>query len=440
MRGETAARALVLGAGISGLAAARRLRRQGFSVIVLEAGRVAGGLMRTAEVAGCRFELGPSTVKRSPELEALCRDAGCGERLETVAPAAGKRYVLLRGELVALPASPPAWLTTPLLGARGRLRLLTEPLRRRGPGPQEALADFVRRRLGPEAVPLVDAVALGVFAGDPGELAVGWAFPEIYRLERDHGSLIRGLLELRRSNTAGRPTVVGYQGGFSALAADLAQGLDVRYGTAVRRVMRCGDGFAVEADGAAGASRFEARRLISALPAAPSLGVLAGLGDLRPLAALPHAAVAVLNLVLPRAAVRHPLDGFGCLVPHGENLPILGCLFVSSLLPDAAPEDRVALTVMIGGRRRPALVDEDDDRLRALALDALRRPLGITGPPLGCRLTRWPAAIPQPTADWPALQAAADAVEASHPGLRLLGSWRSGPGVPSCVRGGWSVA
>jgi len=434
--------ALVLGAGIAGLAAARSLRRAGWQVTVLEAAQRVGGVLTSITLGGCHFECGPNTVQASDELLALCQDAGCANGLQPTAARAARRYLVRDGALVALPASPWAFITTPLFSRSGKLRLLTEPLRGRGPGPHEPLADFVRRRLGPEAVSIIDALAHGVYAGDARELAVGYAFPKVYRLEAEHGSLVRGMLRVRSkiAGPGGPKSLIGFAGGFEALAGRLGRDLDIRLGTRALRVEHDGRRFRLLAESDAGPQRFAAARLVSALPAAPAVSVLAPLGDLGPAGDIPHAPVAVVNLVFDRDALGHALDGFGFLAPAGAGLPILGCLFISTLFPDRAPPGKAALTVMLGGRQHAEQVDLDDPTLVRVAIDALGGLLAVRAAPLASHVTHWRQGIAQATAAWPAAQAAGDALEAAYPGLSVLGSWRSGVGVPNCVRAGWQVA
>src|SRR5258708_5755449 len=116
--------AVVVGAGISGLATAFRLVRAGMRVAVLEASPRPGGALVTREAAGFRFELGPNTVLESdPSLPALIRDCGLGgERLVT-APAARRRWVWHGGRLRALPSGPLAFLFSPLFPPAAKLRL-----------------------------------------------------------------------------------------------------------------------------------------------------------------------------------------------------------------------------------------------------------------------------------------------------------------------------
>lgn len=436
---RTDRRAVVLGAGITGLAAARRLRRDRYQVTVVERRDRVGGTMHTVARDGFRFELGPNTVHSTPALEALCRDAGCHDRLHAAGGAGKKRYLLHLGRLVALPGSPPSLLTTPILPLSARLRLLTEPLRRRGPTHGESVGAFVTRRLGRHAAATFgEAMVQGVYAGDPDELHVDLAFSRVHQLEQEHGSLLAGLRQAKAA-ADGRRTVVGFEGGFSALARTLAADLDVRLDTEAHAVRPTPQGFALDLDGPGGAATLEAERLIVTVPPATSARLLRSLGPLDRARALPHAPVAVVALGFARREVEHPLDGFGFLAPHSEGLPLLGCLFPSTLFQGVAPPDAVSLVAMIGGRRRPELVERDDDALVETACEALAPLVGLRGAPQVTEVRRWQPGILQPTGALRDARAQADAIERAHPGLEILGAWRSGVGVPDCVAAGWDT-
>ncbi len=488
---------IVLGAGISGLAAARALARAGRRPVVLEAAAAPGGVMATVVRAGYLAELGPNTVQEAPALLELAADAECGGDLLPASAAARKRFVVHRGRLVALPSGPRGLLTTPLLSFGGKARLATEPWRRRGPGPHESVAAFFHRRLGREALPLADAMGLGVFAGDPEELAIGFAFGRAYALEREHGSLLRGLVHAARRGARPRSArvprhLLGFRGGFAALAARLAAGLDIRYGWEAVSVAHKGPGddFLLLATQEGNPRALSAPRLVSALPAAATAAVLAplagaagletstalsgipggsgpsgvsrvsegsgtsevsgveqrsggsgvsGVDRVAAIAAIPHAPVAVVALGYAREQVLHPLDGFGFLAPHREGRNILGCLFSSTLFPDRAPAGRVLLTSIAGGRRQPGLVELADADLFALVRRELGALLGVSGEPEMAVLRRWQPGIPQPIAAWQSAREAALILEKTHPGLTVLGSWLRGVGLPDCARAGWEI-
>ncbi|HKF53534.1 MAG TPA: protoporphyrinogen oxidase, partial [Candidatus Acidoferrales bacterium] len=164
--------AIIIGAGISGLACALRLRELGVSVRVLEATSRAGGLIATEQQNGFLFESGPQSFQLTPELRELIHLAGCESELLEANPQS-PRYVLRGGKLRPAPMSPPAILTSSLLGAGSKMRVLSEPFRRSQPTAEdESFADFVRRRFGTEILEhLAGPFVSGVFAGDPEKLS-----------------------------------------------------------------------------------------------------------------------------------------------------------------------------------------------------------------------------------------------------------------------------
>ena len=130
---------------------------------------------------------------------------------------ANRRYVVRDGSLVPFPLTPPAMLGTRLFSLRAKLRVLLEPLVRRGADDgDESVASFVRRRLGREVLDYaVDPFISGIFAGDAETLSMAHAFPRVARAGAPHGSLSKGLMAQRRealraatasSRPARRPT------------------------------------------------------------------------------------------------------------------------------------------------------------------------------------------------------------------------------------------
>jgi len=440
--------AVVVGAGISGLAAAFRLVRAGLRVAVLEASSRPGGALLTHEAMGFRFELGPNTVVESdPSLPALIRDCGLeGERV-VAAPAARRRWVWHRGRLRELPGGPLGFLLSPLFSPAAKLRLLREPwVAAPPPGgeDEETIAAFVRRRLGEAFLErAVGPFVSGVFAGDPERLAVRWAAPRIAALEAEHGSLIRGALARRQGPAAApRGAMVSLRGGLEQLPRQLAREIGaVRYGIACRGLRRDGELFMVEhAGGAVGA-----RRVLLAVPAEVAAALLAGLtaGRSRPLAEIPYAEVAVVAAGYRRQDVAQPLDGFGFLRATGcggAGLRLLGCLFTSSLFPERAPAGCVALTAFFGGRTDPEAAAWSDERLGAAAQEDLGRALGVRGEPLARAVRRWPRAIPQYELGHGRFVALQAEIESELPGLYLAGSYLGGVSVADCVRNATDLA
>src|SRR4051794_13765158 len=116
---------IVIGAGISGLVAAHRLAKAGRDVLVLESSDVPGGAIRTETLDGFIVERGPNSVRMTDGLEALAGELGLADELVLADPRA-PRYVYLGGKLVRAPMGPASIVTTPLLSARAKLRVLAE--------------------------------------------------------------------------------------------------------------------------------------------------------------------------------------------------------------------------------------------------------------------------------------------------------------------------
>ena len=451
--------AVVVGAGITGLAAAWELARHGLRAVVLEAAPRPGGAISTWRPEGpdgpWLFELGPNTVlEKGSGLPVLIAESGlAGQRL-VAAPAGQRRYVWKGGTLLPLPASPPAFLTTRLFPAGAKLRVLREPFVPRWTGDrEESIADFVRRRLGPAFLDYaVGPFVSGVFAGDPEQLSMDWAIPVLADLEREHGGLVRGMIARRRAarrDGAARPqggpagpggAMISFRSGLEQLPRALAAGLDVRTATPCLGIgpLDRGPGFAV----ATAAGELTAEHLIVTVDAVAAAGLLAGAtgGASQPLAEIPYARVAVVALGFRRQDVAHPLDGFGFLAPRREDLRILGCLFPSELFPGRAPAGHVALSAFAGGRTDEEVTTWDDARLLATVLADLRRALGVRGEPVVARVERWPRAIPQYEIGHGRFVALARKIEERLPGLHLAGSWLGGVSVSDRVERGLETA
>lgn len=444
-----ASRVAVLGAGITGLTAAWHLHRAGLTPVVFEKGGRVGGAIGAVRSDGWLHELGPnSLLEGSAAVADFIDAAGLRERRLYAADAARQRYIVRGGRLVAMPASPPSFLTTRLFSWRAKLGLLGEPWRPRGSRDrEESVADFVLRRLGREFLDYaVNPFVGGVYAGDPTRLSVRHGFPKLLALEQEHGSLLRGAV--KRRNTSGGPKgrIFSFPNGLGELPETLATTL----GAAVRRrhdvlsVTRHGADWRVEFEvgGARQTEMFAA--VVCALPA----DALAGLkledagppGALQVLHEIVHPPVATVFLGYRRADIRHPLDGFGFLVPQVERRNLLGSLFSSTLFPARAPDGCVALTSFVGGTRNPELAGRDDAELRRMVHEELAQLVGAGAPPVYAHIHRWPRAIPQYELGYQRFKDAIASVETAAPGLFIGGNARDGISLANCIESGRRLA
>lgn len=442
-------RVAVLGGGLTGLTAAWHLKQAGLTPVVFEKSTRIGGAIGAVRKDGWLHELGPnSMLESSPELAAFIDAIGLGARRIYAAPAARQRYIVRGSRPVAMPTSPLSFATTRLFSLSAKLALLGEPWRPRGAAiVEESVTDFVLRRLGREFLDYaINPFVGGVYAGDPTSLSVQHAFPKLHALEQEHGSLIRGALKRRNASGGPKGRMFSFPNGLSEVPEALARSLGdaVQLGTVVTAVRRLGSGWEIETlntpPGQVG--RFDA--VICALPAdALAMLHLQGIPQpdrLVPLREIEQPSVASVFMGFRRGDVRHPLDGFGVLVPEVERRAILGTLFSSTLFPGRAPDGHVALTTFVGGMRRPELARLGDEELSHLVHHELTQLLGVTAAPVFMRIQRWPRAIPQYTLGYQRFKDVMAAAESAAPGLFIGGNVRDGISLANCISSGSRLA
>ncbi|HSF07073.1 MAG TPA: protoporphyrinogen oxidase [Methylomirabilota bacterium] len=458
-------RLVVIGGGIAGLAAAHRAvelareRSIPLDLTVLEARDRLGGTIETERAGGFLIEAGPdSFLSEKPWALALCRRLGLEPRLVGTDDRFRRTFVWFRGRLHPLPEgfqllAPTRlrpFLASRLLSWPGKARMALDVILPRGAaGDDESLGAFVRRRLGREALERVaQPLVAGIYTADPEELSLRATMPRFLELERAQRSLIIGLWRASR----GGPAASGTSGARWSLFVTLSDGMGelvhalaarlpagaVHLKRRVTGVVRRAAAWAVDGGG----PTVEADRVIVAVEAHaasrllryvdPSLTTL--------LQVIPYASSATVSLGYQRAAIRHPLDGFGFVVPRVEGQALLACTFSSVKYPGRAPDGHVLLRCFLGGALNAGILERDDDELVRLAGQELAAALGLVGEPILIRVARHPAAMPQYVIGHLRTLEAIDQRLQAAPGLYLAGSAYRGIGIADCVRSGEAAA
>jgi oxygen-dependent protoporphyrinogen oxidase len=464
-RGSSRDRVVIVGAGLTGLAAAHRLvsrasnARRPIEVVVLEAQDRVGGAVWTERAGGFTIEGGAdSFITNKPWALDLCRELGLGDQIIGTDDRNRRSFVVRKGKLVPVPEGfvlmAPGrllpLLSSPILSVRGKLRMLMDlVLPRKVDDSDESLAAFVRRRLGREALDrLVQPLVGGIYTADPAELSLKATLPQFPAMEREHGSLILGAIRQSRQARSGER---GASGARYGLFASLADGMDtlpnallralpprtVRTGTSVRRISRPDPGkpWRVELlDG----PPIEAGAVILTTEAHASARLLDGFDPelALQLRSIPYASSAIVTVAYPKDRVAHPLDGFGVVVPAAEGRSILAASFLSVKFPSRAPAGTALIRVFVGGATQPALFELDDDELKSLVRGELGALLGASGEPLLIGVARHDRAMPQYTLGHLDRVEAIRNRAARHSRLILAGNAFNGVGIPDCVRSG----
>ncbi len=429
----------VVGAGITGLAAAHRLRTTlgpAARITVLERGSRIGGVLRTVELGGARYDVGAEAfLTRRPEVPALLAELGLADQL--VHPGTAAAAVLAGGRVRALPARTLLGVPGDVDSVRGLLtddavaRVSAEPGQpwTWEPGADPSVGELVRARLGSEVVArAVDPLLGGVYSGSSDTLGVRAAVPTLAAaLDAGAPGLLAGVVAALPAPRPGVPVFGALRDGYSVLLDALAATVDVRLGCRVEAVRPRTTGWDVVVDGVVEA--FDA--VVLAAPA-PVVSQLLG----RSLG-IDLASVAVVGLAF--GALPELPDTSGLLVAAGEALHAKAFTHSSRKWPHLA-RGPVLLRASLGRFGHAAVLQREDDELVALVRADLAAVHGITAAPVDAVVQRWDDGLPQYAPGHPGRVGAVDAHVAGLAGLEVAGSWRRGVGVPACIGDGWAAA
>ena len=468
-------RTAVIGGGIAGLAAAYELeqaRAADTSVryTLFEARERLGGALASEVVQGTVLERGPdSFLSEKPAAAALCRDLGLAADLIPSNDAERKTCILVGNQLVPLPDGlmflVPTKLVptalTPLFSwptkARMALELLIPPRRKRTA--DESVASLVSRHFGTEAVDrLADPLLSGIYGGDAAQLSAKTVLPRLVDMEREYGSLTRGMLAAHRKmraraganghspNPAERPIFTTLRGGMQQLVEAIRARLDwaaVRLSTPVNGLERVTNGWMVHS---LGASEF----YDSVVVASPAWAAGVMLAPVDPvlseqLGGIPYSSSITVNLVYDEDALGKLPEGFGFLVPASERRSLLACTFSHRKFLGKTAPGKAVIRAFLGGMRNEALLAENDNALVAIVrhelIDILGESVvGIGLDPEYTQVTRWRRAMAQYAVGHRERIEKINERVAALPGLRLAGNAYDGIGVPDCIRLGRKAA
>jgi protoporphyrinogen/coproporphyrinogen III oxidase len=456
-------RIAIIGGGISGLSAAYSLEKirkgiAGMDFSLFEAAPRVGGVLVSEHVDGCLVEAGPdSFLTEKPWAAQLCREVGLGDQIIGSNDAQRKTYIVVKNRMIEMPdglmfmvpTKIMPTVLTPLFSWGAKIKMAQEmfhpPKVHDG---DESVADLVRRHFGQEMVDrLADPLLSGVYGGDSANLSARAVLPRFVELEKQYGSLSRGMLAARKKMVhamKGRPTPPlfsslknGMQQLVDALVAQLRPA-SLRTGTAVEDVSYSSDKWRVQANG-------RAENFDGVIFAAPAHVVAALLSTAAPelareLGGISYSSSITTTLIYDRATLDGKDKGFGFLVPRTEGRRMLACTFVHNKFPHRAPENRGIVRAFLGGLRDESVLGLSDDEVIATITRELREIAGIQGEPRDYRIYRWNRAMAQPAPGHLERLARIEQLRKQFNGLALAGNAYTGIGVPDCVRTGSEAA
>ena len=466
-------KAVVIGAGISGLSCAYRLRQLGIHCLVLEAKERAGGVIATIRRNGFLFEVGPQCPRFPDSIWRLVRELNLESEF-VAGDAKAKRYILRHGRLHPAPFSPGGLIATRLLGLTSKFRILTEVFgSSRPPSQEESLADFVRRKFGEEVLDnLVDPIISTVFFGDAQKMGMEGAFPALVKWERNYGSLVRGAIRARKSErkpmmsddssteprsaaipgsfrvTDSLPSLGSFRSGMGALPEKLAEELqeEIRYKAGITFVgliqNEHGPSKTDWQIGMSSGEKIEGVHLILAVPAYVAAELLANIAPklASHLAAIEYSPMYAVSSAYERAQVANTLEGFGFMVPRREGLQTICTFWNSSLFPQRAPEGKVLMTSFAGRGISGLAGAMSEEECARIVEEENAKTLGITGEPVDRVVWKDPRALPQYNVGHAQRIKEIYGNLRALPNLYLAGNYLKGRSIGDCVEIGLRVA
>ncbi|KAA8999801.1 protoporphyrinogen oxidase [Paenibacillus spiritus] len=453
---------VIIGGGLSGLSAAfyvrKHYRAAGVEphITVVERDRVLGGKIETLRKEGFVIEKGPdSYLARKQEMTDLAAELGVDRELTTTNPNAKKTYILQGGRLHPMPAGlvlgiptelKPFWKSR-IVSLPGKLRAMMDfVIPPRKSGEDESLGALVERRLGREVLEkMTEPLLAGIYAGDMHAISLQSTFPQFGEVERQYGSLIRGMTSGRKpaeTHTGTKKSAFltfrqGLQTLTSALVEDLKRDADLRTGSGAAAIVRN--------DGISAGSRYtvilENGERLPADDVYITVQNFAAAELLRPhvevsaLDAVNYVTVANVVMAFSGQELDGGFDGSGFLVPRTEGRGITACTWTSAKWLHTAPEDRVLLRCYVGraGDEQKAMLP--DGELEELVRKDLREVMGVTAKPLFTEITRLPKSMPQYPVGHPAgIAALRNELGTALPGVQVFGAGYDGIGMPDCIK------
>jgi oxygen-dependent protoporphyrinogen oxidase len=452
-------RIVVIGGGIAGLAAAyfalEKAKKIGEPIhlqLLDEKDRL-GGCILTEKVDDFVIEGGPDCfLSEKPWALVLCEKLGLGDRLlntnenrRVFILSEGKLHELPEGFMLMVPTSFTPFIKSSLISWPGKIRMAMDLfIPKKESDEEESLADFVRRRLGEEALEkIAEPLVAGIHAGTPETMGLKSTFPRFLQIEEEYGSLIRGMLARRKMALQWQKKGGSKRTMFLTLKGGLGEWIDClrekigeevinlkRKVVEVKRIekgdyqIQLSDGAFLEAD--------------SIILATPSFITAKIVEEMDPemseiLLTIPYVSSATVSLAYHRSQIHHPLDAFGFIIPRSEKRKIMASTWTSVKFDYRAPEDHVLLRVFVGGANQEQLVSLDDDEMLRMIQEELKEIMDVEGDPILTKIYRWEKSMPQYLVGHLEKVARMEERTNLQPGLFLTGCAYKGIGISDSV-------
>lgn len=479
---------LIVGAGITGLAAAVRAQQwvPQAEITLCETQARAGGLLQTQSEASAVIELSADMfTTKIPEALQLCEAIGFTSQLiptfEKKRGAAiatpGAMQKVPDGFSLMAPNQMISLLRSPLLGPTAKLRVLLEPLlcrshpKRWADGQDESLQSFAIRHFGRQVFDrLIQPLVSGIYTADPNRLSMKAAMYEFVEMENQHGSLVKAAWQKSRQQRGSKTSAHADTNASEAVATGARYGLFVtpRHGMQSwvqaivqwltdRQVNFQWRTSVVAIQSTHGAEDQKPRwqvdfvseqqqrseiydAVVVCLPAPTAAQVIqkASRELSRQLSSIEYASAAI---VVSRFHVDQLPDrgqglGFGLVVPHYLGSPLIASSFSTNKFAGRGADDNWVVRSFVGGALNPEIMQHSDAELINIASHQLQRWLKFSGQTNANQVVRWEQAMPQYHVGHVEKVNAIEKMTADLSGFAIAGNAYRGVGIPQCIHSG----
>ncbi|KAH7670971.1 Protoporphyrinogen oxidase protein [Dioscorea alata] len=472
----------VVGGGVSGLAAAYKLKLNGLRVTLFEAEERAGGKIRSNSYNGLIWDEGANTMTESEmDVGRLIDELGLLEK-QQFPISQTKRYIAKDGLPVLIPSNPIALIKSNILSPQSKLKLFLEPfLWKRSSSKvseefsHESVGHFFQRHFGAEIVDyFVDPFVAGSSGGDPESLSMRHAFPELWSLEKRFGSVIVGAIRSKfsakdKNSETRKPSgktkrqrgSFSFHGGMQTLTDMLCTkigGDNLKLNSKVLS-LACNyeEGSPFSSWLISYAAKHDDHTTLAdnepydaVIMTAPLCNVqdmkFTKIGKPFVLDFIPKVSYLPLSVIVTsfrKDCVKRPLEGFGVLVPSKEQrngLKTLGTLFSSMMFPDRATSDHFLYTTFVGGSRNRDLAGASSEELKQVVTSDLQQLLGVEGQPTFMKHIYWRNAFPLYGHDYDLVLESISKMEKDLPGFFYAGNHKDGLSVGKAIASGCKAA
>ncbi len=458
-------RAIVIGGGITGLAAAYRLKTEAekrdipLDLKLLEASNRVGGVIQTEHRDGFVIEHGPDAfISTKPWAKALCEELGIDKHLISTNSKVRRSFVVRNRKLIPVPEgfymmAPGSFLPfikTPIFSLKGKLRILLDLIISPQENPDdESVAEFVRRRLGTEAFErMAQPMIGGIYTSDAENLSLKATFPRFLEMEKEHGSIIRALInQKKRASQTSRDTsgpryslFLSFTNGMQTLVDTLTEQLSecIQHNTTVKTIHKY-DGNSTWQVVLENDTTVETDLLCIALPAPRTSQII---NNEIPTVAeklntIPYTSSTTVNMAFRREDISHPLNGMGFVVPITEQLNLIGCSFSSVKFENRVPLENVLIRAFVGENTMQNLGLEG---VVSLTIKDVSNLLGIKTEPIFTVVSHHSQSMAQYLVGHQSNISDIQAIIKNIKGITLAGNAYTGIGIPDCIHSGEQAA